>query len=63
LLKDLKDLEVLKGLTQLAQLDLFGCPVETNKDYREKVFSLFKELSVSFFLLESKQLIVIIDFG
>jgi len=45
-LKEFKDLEALKGLSQLAQLDLFGCPIENSDDYRKKVFEIFKELSI-----------------
>jgi len=41
-----KDLEPLSGLTNLVQLDLFGCPVSEKADYREKVFGIFKQLEI-----------------
>lgn len=41
-----KDLEVLGGLDNLVQLDLFGCPISEKPDYREKVFKLFSKLQI-----------------
>ena len=34
------------GLQNLVQLDLFGCPISEKSDYREKIFSMFKELKI-----------------
>ena len=44
--KELSELEVLKGLADLKNLDLAGNPVADLDGYREKVFEMFPELVV-----------------
>ena len=41
-----EELECLKDLPELFQLELSGCPVSGKEDYREKVYSMFKNLEV-----------------
>lgn len=44
--KDLSEIEVLKGLKELKNLDLGGNPVAEQEGYREKIFEMFSELVV-----------------
>lgn len=44
--KELSELEVLKGLEDLKNLDLVGNPVTDLDGYREKIFEIFPELVV-----------------
>jgi Leucine-rich repeat (LRR) protein len=44
--KELSEIEALKGLEDLKNLDLVGNPVAELKDYREKIFEMFPELFV-----------------
>jgi hypothetical protein len=44
--KELSEVEVLKGLQELRNLDLAGNPVAELEGYREKMFEMFPELVV-----------------
>jgi len=44
--QDVSDLEALKGLSTLVQLDLFGCPISEKADYRDKIFAIFEGLEI-----------------
>lgn len=44
--KELSEIEALKGLEDLKNLDLIGNPVAELKDYRDKIFEMFPELVV-----------------
>lgn len=44
--KTIEELDALKGLPALTQLDLFNNPVSSVPDYRSKVFALLKNLKV-----------------
>lgn len=45
-IKTYKELEPLKSLPNLTQLDLFNNPVARNPDYRETVFGMLPKLEV-----------------
>eukprot|EP00331_Platyophrya_macrostoma_P021354 CAMPEP_0176445914 /NCGR_PEP_ID=MMETSP0127-20121128/24003_1 /TAXON_ID=938130 /ORGANISM="Platyophrya macrostoma, Strain WH" /LENGTH=203 /DNA_ID=CAMNT_0017831827 /DNA_START=201 /DNA_END=812 /DNA_ORIENTATION=+ len=45
-ISNIDDLKPLTALQQIVQLDLFGCPVSEQADYREKVFGLFPSLQI-----------------
>jgi acidic leucine-rich nuclear phosphoprotein 32 family protein A/C/D len=45
-IQDTQDLEPLKDLSTLVQLDLFGCPISEKADYRDKVFTIFSGLEI-----------------
>jgi len=45
-IQEVADLEALKGLSALVQLDLFGCPISEKPDYRDKVFGIFEGLEI-----------------
>mmetsp|Transcript_43826 Transcript_43826/g.50695 ORF Transcript_43826/g.50695 Transcript_43826/m.50695 type:complete len:210 (+) Transcript_43826:62-691(+) len=45
-INSIDDLKPLTTLTKIVQLDLFGCPVSEQDDYREKVFALFPNLQI-----------------
>lgn len=44
-IKEFSELEAIKEL-EIEQLDLFNCPVTNKEGYREKIYSLFKNLKV-----------------
>jgi len=46
-ISEFKDLEVLKDLPNLIQLELFECPISEKADYVKKVFELLPKLQVS----------------
>ena len=45
-ISNIDDLKALTGLQKIVQLDLFGCPVSEQADYREKIFGLFPSLQI-----------------
>ena len=46
-ISEYKDLEVLKELPNLIQLELFECPISEKADYAKKVFEVLPKLQVS----------------
>lgn len=45
-INNFSDLNCLSGLKKLVQLDLFGCPISKEPDYRQKIFSTFTQLKI-----------------
>ena len=45
-ISDFKQLEPLKSITNLVQLDLSECPISENPEYRKKVFSMLEKLHI-----------------